>query len=366
MYGEALAATINHSFGSYPLLVESGILDQLGQFISNLGIRGSAYIISDERVFREYGRKAQLSLEQSNIPTHCYVIPPGEGSKSFDMALAIYTWLADIRAERDHTVVALGGGVVGDLAGFVAATFMRGMQFVQIPTSMAAMVDASIGGKVAINLPHGKNLIGSFYQPSIVLADLDTLDTLGPRELAEGWAEAIKAGLILDEDLVQIFEERSQDLLSLKEDISKQVIRRCVAIKAQVVNEDERDTKDKRILLNYGHTIGHALEMASGYGTYLHGEAVSIGMEGAARISHGLGRISLDVVCRQRKLLERFGLPTSAPGADPQAMLHAISLDKKIQASSVKWVLLEEVGRASVQHDVPLELVQETVRDLTH
>ena len=365
VYGEALAANVHHSTGSYTILVGHGLLDRLGPFLSELGVAGPAYIISDEQVFRAYGRRAQSSLEQSSIPAHSYVIPPGEGSKSFEMAQDIYAWLAEIRAERGHTVVTLGGGVVGDLAGFVAATYMRGMRFIQVPTSLTAMVDASIGGKVAVNLPQGKNLVGAFYQPTLVLADLDTLTTLGPREVAEGWAEAIKHGLILDRDLVDLFEEHAQDLLSLKGDITTQVIRRSVAIKAQVVTQDERDTLGRRILLNYGHTIGHALEAASGYGRYLHGEAVSIGMEGAARISHALGMVSTEVVARQRRLLERFGLPTSAPGTDPQAILDAIAMDKKIEAASVKWVLLEEIGRATVSQDVPAELVEETVRHLT-
>ena len=228
-----LAATVHHSGGSYPIVADRGVLDQLGARLQTLGVTGQAYIISDDNVFRIYGRQAQRSLESAGIAAHSYSIPPGEESKCLALAEDIYAWLADLRAERRHAIVALGGGVVGDLGGFVASTFLRGMIFVQVPTSMAAMVDASIGGKVAVNLPQGKNLVGAFYQPSLVLADVDTLSSLGQRELSEGWAEAVKHGLILDAELFDLFEEHAEDLLSLRGDIATDVIRRSMAIKAQ-------------------------------------------------------------------------------------------------------------------------------------
>ena len=365
MHGEALAATVSHSGGSYPILVGEGILAELGSLLNGMGAVATAYIVSDENVFRAYGRRVQSSLERSDIPAHCYLIPPGEESKKLAMAEDIYAWLAEVRAERGHTIVALGGGVVGDLAGFVAATFLRGMRFVQVPTSVAAMVDASIGGKVAVNLPQGKNLVGAFYQPSLVLADVEALSTLGPRELAEGWAEAIKHGLILDKELFDLFEEHAEDLVALKGDITTQIIRSSAAIKAQVVSEDERETLGRRTLLNYGHTIGHALEAATGYGRYLHGEAVSIGMMGAAHISREMGLASQDVVDRQRRILERFGLPISAPGTDSRAIVDAMAYDKKTEAGSISWVLLAGIGQATIRRDVPPELVEATVRQLT-
>ena len=230
---------------------------------------------------------------------------------------------------------------------------------------MAAMVDASIGGKVAVNLPVGKNLVGAFYQPSLVLADVDTLDSLGRRELAEGWAEAIKHGLILDPNLFDLFEEHAEELMALKGELATEVIRRSVAIKAQVVTEDERETLGKRILLNYGHTIGHGIEAASGYGAYLHGEAVAVGMMGAARIGRELGITPSRVVERQERVLDRFGLPRSAPDLDADAVLSAMTHDKKTVAGSISWVLLEDVGQATVKQDVPFSLVEETVRSLT-
>ena len=360
-----LAATVYHSGGYYPIVAGRGVLEQLGPRLQALGVTGTAYIISDENVFRAYGRQAQRSLEAAGIAAHSYSIPPGEESKSLALAEDIYAWLAELRAERRHAIVALGGGVVGDLGGFVSSTFLRGMIFVQVPTSMAAMVDASIGGKVAVNLPQGKNLVGSFYQPSLVLADVHTLSSLGQRELSEGWAEAVKHGLILDSELFDMFEEHAEDLMSLRGDISTDVVRRSMAIKAQIVTEDERETLGRRILLNYGHSIGHALESVTGYGHYMHGEAVSVGMMGAGRISQAMGLIPDEVVERQRRVLERFQLPLNAPGIDPDVILDKMTRDKKTEAGALRWVLLEGVGQSVVRRDVPPDLVSETVRELT-
>ena len=359
-----LAATVTHSRGSYPILVGWGLLDSLGERLLSLGLKGPAYIISDDNVFTSYGRQAQRSLHRNHIEVHCFVVPPGEQSKSLELAEAIYKWLVERRAERGHLIVAVGGGVVGDLAGFVAATFLRGIPFVQVPTSMAAMVDASIGGKVSVNLKEGKNLVGAFYQPAMVLADVKALETLGRRELAEGWAEAIKHGLILDARLFQTFEEHADELMGLERDITVEVIRRSMAIKAQIVSEDERETLGRRILLNYGHTIGHSLEAATSYGRFLHGEAVSIGMAGAVQISHAMGLIGEEVIAKQRRLLERFELPIRASGVNTDAVFTAMSLDKKTQEGSIKWVLLEDVGKAAVHNNVPSALVQETLNSL--
>lgn len=360
-----LVATVEHSSGSYPILVGWGLLEGLGQRVASLGIRGPVYMISDENVFPLHGRRVQQSLEARNIATHSYVIPPGEGSKTLGMAGGIYEWLAERRAERSQAIIAVGGGVVGDLAGFVAATFLRGMPLIQVPTSLAAMVDASIGGKVAVNLPKGKNLIGSFYQPRMVLTDLSCLDTLGGRELAEGWAEAVKYGLILDKELWETFEEHAEALVSdvgtRRQDILSEIVGRCAAIKAQIVMEDELDTLDRRVLLNYGHTIGHAIEASAGYGRYLHGEAVSVGMMGAGLLSVKLGMIGEGVVERQRKLLERFRLPTSAPDAEPERLFDAMSSDKKKEGGSIKWVLLEGIGKSVARANVPVALVKEAV-----
>lgn len=360
-----LAATVHHSGGSYPVVAGWGIIDRLGEKLIELGVISPAYIITDENVMGLHGRAAQRSLQRSGIAAHCFIIPPGEASKSFQLAQHIYEWLVGLKAERGQSIIALGGGVVGDLAGFVASTFLRGVPFIQVPTSMAAMVDASIGGKVAVNLPQAKNLVGAFYQPRAVLADVRTLSTLGRRELAEGWAEAIKHGLILDADLLDLFEEHAEALMAVEPDISSRVIRRSMAIKAGVVSQDERETLGIRILLNYGHTIGHALESATDYGRFMHGEGVSVGMMGAARMAQQLGMIPRELVDRQQALLQRFGLPTRASGVSVEQIRQALFLDKKVQSGTNRWVLLEAVGRAVVRQDVPGELVQATLAELT-
>ena len=359
-----LVAEVQHSGGSYPIIAGWGILEGLGQRLSDLGIKSPAYIITDSNVMNPYGRKVQLALQKAGIAAHCFIIPAGESSKSFHLAQAIYDWLLKLRAERNQAIIAVGGGVVGDLAGFVAATFLRGVPFVQVPTSMAAMVDASIGGKVAVNLPQAKNMVGAFYQPKGVFADVQTLTTLGKRELSEGWAEAIKHGFILDSGLVDVFEEHAESLMALEPEISSEVIRRSMSIKADVVSQDERETLGVRVLLNYGHTIGHALEASTEYGRFLHGEGVSVGMMGAIRIAREMGMASAALEERQRNLLERFDLPIHAPEVVLEDVLQAMSLDKKTVDGTIHFVLLEDTGKAVVRSDVPQDLVEGTVREL--
>ena len=362
---DTLAAVVHSSAGPCPVYAGWGLMETLGQRCQDAGLNTTAYIITDETVSHLHGRRAQQSLEGAGISTHTLSVPAGEPSKALEMAGDCYRWLAERRAERGHFVVALGGGVVGDLAGFVAATFNRGMPFVQVPTSLAAMVDASIGGKTAVNLPQGKNLVGLFYQPRFILADVQTLTTLPRREMASGWAEAIKHGLILDADLLDTFEEHAEAIAALEGPLATEVIRRSMAIKAGVVSQDERETLGIRTLLNYGHTIGHALEAATAYGKLLHGEAVSVGMAAAARISQGMGLIGGDVVARQDRLLERFSLPTRFPGADREAVRRAMLVDKKTAAGAITWVLLEDVGRAVLRSDVPSELVEAALEEVT-
>ena len=359
-----LAAVVTHSSGSCPIRVGWGLLDRIGERFLESGIDGPVYVITDDNVFPLYGRQVQRSLQRAEIEAHCFIIPAGEESKSWQMADAIYHWLASRRAERRHTILAVGGGVVGDLAGFVAATYLRGMPFVQAPTSMAAMVDASIGGKTAVNLTEAKNLVGAFYQPQMVLADPHTLTTLGKRELSEGWAEAIKHGFIMDADLVSVFENHAEDLMALDPELSTEVIRRSMAIKAEVVSQDERETLGKRVLLNYGHTIGHAIEATTGYGEWMHGEGVSVGMMGAAELSRRMGMIDADVVKRQEAILRQFNLPLRAEGLDVERIFSAMSLDKKSAGGAIRWVLLEDVGRATTSRDVPMKDVREVVERL--
>jgi 3-dehydroquinate synthase len=260
----------------------------------------------------------------------------------------------NFHAERNDCIVALGGGMVGDLAGFVAANFLRGLPLVQVSTSLTSMVDAAIGGKVAVNHPRAKNLIGAFYQPRLVLADTETLTTLHRRELVSGCAEVVKHAMIRDPRLLEYLEERAEGLLMLDKAITSEVVSRSAAIKARIVSEDEKE-QGIRVILNYGHTIGHGLEAATNYERFLHGEAVSIGMMGAAMISRQVGLLFQEVVDRQKALLERFGLPTTCSGIDIESLLKAMELDKKVVGKKVRWVLLSGVRNSKPwSHEVSI------------
>ena len=358
-----LAATVRTSSGEYPVWVGWGTLPQLGQRVSGILSAAAAYVITDEGAQR-HARRAQASLEADGIPAHIFILPPGERSKSLEMAEHLYQWLAGRRAERGHLLVAVGGGVVGDLTGFVAATFLRGVPYGHVPTTLLGMMDAAIGGKTAVDLPQGKNLVGAFYQPRFVLSDVQTLQSLSDRGRKSGWAEAIKHGLILDEGLLSDFEDNAEGIVSLDEGLSTDIIRRSVAIKADVVSRDERETLGVRVLLNYGHTIGHALEASTGYQRFLHGEAVSIGMIGAARIGKAMGMLSDEDVQRHQDLLRRFGLPVHADDIDARAVRAAMGADKKTAGRTLRWVLLDGIGRAVTREDVPSQLVDSTIRSL--
>ena len=357
----ALAAVVKTSRSDYRVLADRGLLGRLGPEMRDTGLDGRAFIITDGALYPAGARRVQDALEGAGFPAHVLVLASGEATKNMDVVRRIYAWLSSLRAERIDCMVAVGGGMIGDLAGFVAATWLRGVPFVQVPTTLAAMVDACLGGKTAVNLPEGKNLVGAFHQPRLVLADIDFLDTLSRRDLVAGWAEAIKHGLILDAELLSTFEEHAEEIVALKGDAPVAAIRRSMQIKADVVSADEFETGRTRILLNYGHTVGHALEAVTAYGRFLHGEAVSIGMSVAAHIAHGLGMIDTGLVQRQRAVLERFGLPSSAEGIAPDEVLEATRSDKKSRGGAILWVLLEGSGRATIRRDVPEELVREAV-----
>ena len=360
-----LATTVTVESGAYPVFVGWGILeDQVGARLHAAGLTGRAFILCDSNTVHPYGRVVQRSLHAAGIEVALFTLPAGEASKSLETASVIYGWLAERRAERRDTIVAVGGGVVGDLAGFVAATYLRGIRLVQVPTSLTAMVDSSIGGKTAVDLPAAKNLVGAFYHPELVLADVSALATLPDRALREGWAEALKHGLALDRGLTDTYEAKAEALLALEPELTAEVVARNAAVKARLVSEDERETSGLRTLLNYGHTIGHAIEAAAGYDRYLHGEAVAIGMTGAARLGMLQGVTPADLVERQAALIQRFGLPSSYAGVDGAAILDAMSRDKKVAAGDVTWVLLDEAGHAALHRDVPRDAVERVVSEL--
>lgn len=357
------ACTVTTAAGSYPIFIGWNLLPELGRKMQDIGLSGSVYVISDDGVFPLYGARVADSLKRVGFVVNSFIVPQGEKSKSIEVAVEIYDWLVDRYAERSHVIAALGGGVVGDLAGFVAATFLRGMPLVQVPTSLVAMVDSAIGGKVAVDHPQGKNLIGAFYQPRLVLSDLQALKTLPSRELVSGWAEVIKHAMILDPDLLQLLEAHPKELLHSEPEFTAEAVRRSAGIKAKVVSEDERET-GLRTVLNYGHTIGHGLEAATGYERLLHGEAVAIGMMGAAMISQRLGLLPEEVVQRQRAILQNFSLPVAYRDVDIKSVLQAMELDKKVRERALRWVLLKDIGQAIIRADVPQEVVLDVLREL--
>ena len=358
-----LAAIVKSTQGDYPIWVGWDTIDEIGERLNSILDVSTAYIITDEGVHRQ-ARRAQFSLEAAGIAAHMFIMPAGETHKTLETVQLVYRWLAERKAERGHMIVAVGGGVVGDLAGFVAATYLRGLPLAQVPTTLLAMMDAAVGGKVAVDLPQGKNLVGAFYQPKFVLVDVSTLQTLPKRALTSGWAEAIKHGLILDRDLLDAFETHRHSLLALEQDVATDIIRRSVAIKANVVSQDERETLGIRILLNYGHTIGHAIESTTGYSSFLHGVAVSVGMMGAARIGNAMGLLADEEVERQRQLLESYGLPLTCGEMDIAAVRNAMMSDKKVAGRAIRWVLLDGIGNAITRNDVPAAVVQQTLEAL--
>ena len=360
------AAVVDTGVQRYPVWVAPGELRRLPDRLQQIGLAGRrVFLISDTNVMEAHGRTVAEVLDTGGIVGASYVIPAGEESKTQRMAGELYRWLASERAERRDVILALGGGVVGDLAGYVAATYLRGMPFVQLPTSVLAMNDAAIGGKVAVDLPEGKNLVGAFHQPAAVLSDVSVLSTLPRRMHIEGFAEVIKHAFILDPGLLETLEAKARSLAAGTADpeLMAHVIGRSSHLKALIVSSDPHE-RGIRAILNYGHTIGHAIEQSTGYTEYMHGEAVAIGMMGAGRIAVELGILDVTVVDRQSDLLRSFGLPLIAPGINVRAVLEAMQRDKKVEQGQMRFVLLEGVGRTVVRGDVPADLVSRTVQSL--
>jgi 3-dehydroquinate synthase len=329
---------------TYEIEVGSGNLGGLGGFLLARGRPGHAVIIVDETVRRLYGKSAAASLVQAGIRADLLAVPPGEPTKSVAQADSLWQKLFELDADRQTWIVAVGGGVVGDLAGFVAATYARGLSFVQVPTTLLAQVDSSVGGKVGVNLPGGKNLVGAFWQPRGVLCDVSTLATLPDREYRAGLAEVVKMAVILDPAFLGWLEQNLSDLVVRDAEALGHVVAACCGIKARVVTDDERERTGARAVLNYGHTFAHAFESVAGYGSILHGEAVAIGMDCAARLAERLGRVDRPFVERQRALLLGLGLPVEPPQLDAGAVLSAMSHDKKTEHGELVFILPLRLG----------------------
>jgi len=368
-FGPGVGCVVEAGSARYPVYCAWDLLDRSGDIVDRLGLGGRVFMIADQAVIDSHGATALRSLERTGRTVFAYAVPSGEASKSMTSLGSLYDWLSIHRAERRDVVFALGGGVTTDLAGTAAATYLRGMPLVHAPTTVLGMVDAAIGGKVAIDLPSGKNLVGAFCQPRAVLADVATLATLPSRELRSGFAEVIKHGFIRDEPMLDLLDDSADALLrpaSASNDDSRRqllvdIITRNQAIKAAVVSADERES-DIRQILNYGHTLGHAIEAVTGYSTVLHGEAVAMGMVAVAEMGCSLGMIDEAVVSRHRRLIERFGLPTRSPaGLGRAEIVEAMSRDKKVVGGKQRWVLLESVGSPIVRDDVPPDIVSDAI-----
>lgn len=361
---DGAACMVRTALREYPVFTGWGILEELGFRLRDEGLTRFAYVISDETVWRHLGDEVEASLRSAEVDFDVFTVPPGEASKSLESAAGIYDWLIERRTERGHAVVAVGGGVATDLGGYVAATFARGLPLVHVPTSMLGMVDAAIGGKVAVNHPKAKNMIGMFHQPRFVLEDIAVLRTLPAREIKSGLAEAIKHGLIADESYLAFLEDNADAILKVEREATVEAVRRSVCIKAEVVGADEFETTGRRSTLNYGHTLAHAIESTTGYARFRHGEADGIGMMFAGSMSVRMGMLAPDVLERQRRVLERYGLPTSADGLDRERLMAAVALDKKVQGKKVRWVLLAGIGRPVLRDDVPPEIVQAALNEV--
>jgi 3-dehydroquinate synthase len=339
---------------SYEIQVGTRLIATLGERCRRLKIGTRCAVITDSNVGKHYGEAAIKSLKVAGFTPTLITVDAGESSKNLSTVQKCYDQLAAHRIERKSFLVALGGGVVGDLAGFVAATYLRGIAFVQVPTTLLSQVDSSVGGKVGVNLKAGKNLVGAFHQPRLVLCDLDTLTTLPDRELRSGIAEIVKYGVIYDATLFQRLEKQLDGLLEKQPPILSAIIARCCAIKAEIVSQDETET-GMRAALNFGHTIGHAIENSSGYGKFLHGEAISIGQVAAAHLSARRTGLPTADVQRIQALFERLGLPTSIklPGDKRDKLFSAMRLDKKVSAGEIHFVLAEGIGKAVWGQRVP-------------
>lgn len=359
----AIRIEVQAGGGSYPVLLGRGLLDRAGLLLRESGLHGRVRLIADADVLAIYGPQLEAALRGEGFESESRGVPSGEASKSLEIASSLYDWLVETGTERRDLVLALGGGVVGDLAGFVAATFLRGLRLVQLPTSLLAQVDSSVGGKVAVNHPRGKNLIGAFYPPALVIADTATLSTL-PRREASAMAEVVKHGVILDEGLFSDIEAQSDALASLEAGALEPIVARSIQIKARVVEQDEREA-GLRAILNYGHTIGHAVETVTDLSVYRHGEAVAIGMAGAAAIAVELGMTGDEVERRQKELLVRLNLPVACPGLSIGKLVAAMGRDKKASEGKVAWVLPERIGRVVTRRDVPRAVVERVLERLT-
>lgn len=349
---------------SYSIHVGTGLLAEAGYLLKDLGLGKKIGIITHKKLDDLYGNTLIKSLSEAGFEVYVLTLREGEKTKDMRYLAKIYDFCLSNKLERKSTLLAFGGGVIGDLTGFAAATLLRGINFVQIPTSLLAQVDSSVGGKTGINHSLGKNLIGAFYQPRTVVIDLEVLKTLPSRHFKNGMAEVIKYGIIHDKGFFKYLQDHAKEIQSRDEKILAHIIRTSCRIKAEIVGQDERETSGIRAYLNYGHTVGHAIEAVLHYKKLLHGEGVSIGMVAASRISRELGYVTEAEAEEIESLLQKTGLPTRIPGLSADELLGAMTLDKKVKEGKVVFVLTQGIGKAFLHEDVKLNLVKNVLLDM--
>ncbi|QDU54033.1 3-dehydroquinate synthase [Aeoliella mucimassa] len=343
---------VNLAERSYDILIGSGTLDVFPQFMADRNSSTHVVIITDSNVDDLYADALGDSLTEQGYEVQMMVVDAGEESKSADAAIDLWETMLAEGADRGSVVAAVGGGVVGDLAGFVAATFARGLAFVQVPTTLLAQVDSSVGGKVGINLSEAKNMVGAFWQPMGVLVDVNVLGTLPAKEFAAGMAEVVKYGVIMDLDFFEYLEQNVDGINARDPEVMQKVVERCCQLKAEVVEADEREESGRRAILNYGHTFAHAFEAATEYGQLLHGEAVSMGMVCESRLAERIGLIDAAATERQVKLLEALSLPITPPELDPEEVYRLMWHDKKVADGKINFVLPTKIGETTLTSDV--------------
>ncbi|MFC1871092.1 3-dehydroquinate synthase [Chloroflexota bacterium] len=346
---------------SWPIVVGAGILTQLEKHFDFSGY-SSIILITDVNVAKLYGQTIQESLKGTGKKVHVLTLPPGEKTKSLRSAELAYHFLMDNNIDRRAVICTLGGGVIGDLGGYIAATYLRGVEYIQLPTTLLAQVDSSIGGKVGVNFGGKKNMVGSFYQPRAIISDVSCLQSLAPAEMRNGMAEVIKYGAAMDEKLFSQLEQMSGKAFS-RADMAD-IVMRCSALKAAIVEADETERSGQRAILNFGHTVGHAIEAVARFRGQSHGKAVAIGMVAAARLSERSGRLDASSANRIGRVLQRFGLPVSCYGTKPEELVAAIHFDKKTVMGRTGWVLLKGIGKGVVNQPVAEEVVKGVLKEI--
>lgn len=353
---------VNLQDRSYNIIIGNNIIGVLGSYIRRLDIGSDAYVITNAAIESRYGKILRKSLKEAGFDIRFKLVPDTEKSKSLNVACSVLKDLAGFDIKKRVVVIAFGGGVIGDLAGFVASIYKRGIPYLQVPTTLLAQVDSSIGGKTAVDLNAGKNLVGSFYQPRLVFADVCVLKSLGERQIKAGLAEVIKYGIIKDPSLFAYLERNAESILSLKTSSLEFIVARCAGIKAGITRLDEREKKGIRTMLNFGHTIGHAIEAASGYRHYNHGEAVALGMLIAADISRELGFIDSKIFERIFNLTQVMGLPVKIRRISMKDIISAHYRDKKFMGAINRFVLIKGIGKSFVTQDLSINVIRDCLK----